>query len=121
MKKWLVPNIVAVLIFIFIILLSVKKNLPYQGGMFVDAFMITGFFLWMGAGIIYIDQEGVFNIISYGVKKLFRVFKKDKSDDFPETYFEYNELRGTRKPIKIYPFLIVGTIYFLVGLLIYLI
>ena len=76
MKKWIVPNVFAIIIFGVLALILSKRESLYAGSIFVDAFMITGAFLLMGAGIVAIDQEGTFDILSYGVKKIARFLKK---------------------------------------------
>jgi hypothetical protein len=119
MKKWIVPNVIAIIIFSFIMAVTANKPTPYPG--IVDAFMITGAFLWMGAGIVYINQEGAFDIVIYGVKRIVRIFKKYVDDDSPKSYYEYVDTRRGQKKIILYPTILVGTVYFLVGLIIFLI
>lgn len=121
MTKWIVPNVIALLIFAFLVLLLKDKPMLYEGTFLVDAFVITGFFIWLGAGIVFIDQEGVFDIAIYGLKRFVRLFKKSVDDDFPDSYYDYSEGRKSRKRVTLYPTLIVGTVYVLVGIIIYLV
>lgn len=121
MKKWIVPNVFAIIIFGVLALILSKRESLYVGSIFVDAFMITGAFLLMGAGIVAIDQEGTFDILSYGVKKIARFFKKNMDDNFPKSYQEYVEMRRGQKKIMLYPTVLVGAGYLLIGLIIYLI
>jgi len=121
MKKWIVPNVFAIIIFGVLALILSKRESLYAGSIFVDAFMITGAFLWMGAGIVYINQEGAFDIVIYGVKRIVRIFKKYVDDDSPKSYYEYVDTRRGQKKIILYPTILVGTVYFLVGLIIFLI
>lgn len=121
MRKWLVPNIFAIIIFIILLLLFNNRELPYEGGMFIDAFMLTGFFVIMGSLIIYVDHQGVFNIVTYGFKKVLRMIQRHPAEDFPESYFEYSEIRNSREKIILWPTVVTGIIYLTIGFIIYFI
>jgi len=121
MKRWLIPNIFAIIILGVMFLIFHNRELPYEGGMVIEAFTLTGFFVIMGAMIIYIDKAGVFNIVIYGFKKVFRMIQRNPSEDFPATYFEFNEKRKAREKITLWPTFTVGAIYITLGFVIYFI
>ena len=78
-----------------------------------DAFSIPGF-LMMGLGIlIFISNDGGFSMLSYGVKRIFAVFKKDPR---METFYEYKKKR-LEKPAPYKHLLIAGGMFFLIGML----
>lgn len=78
-----------------------------------DAFSIPGFLL-VGLGVlIFIGNDGGFSMLSYGVKRIFSVFKKEPK---MESFYEYKKKR-LEKPAPFKHFLIVGGILFLIGML----
>lgn len=78
-----------------------------------DAFAIPGFLLLAFGVLIFISNDGGFSMLSYGVKRIFYVFKKDaKLDDF----YEYKKKR-VENPSPFKHLLIVGGIFFLIGMI----
>lgn len=120
MKKWIAPNVIALILLAVLVLLLRGKETLYQGSYFVDAFSISGFFLLIGTGFVYVNTHGVFDIVVYGVKKIIYAVKK-KPDDFPNSYFEYNDMRKERDKIILWPAVVVGLIYIIIGLIIFFI
>lgn len=122
MKKWLVPAIMAVVIFTLLFFAFRNREFPYPNAVWVESFTLSGVFLLFGAGFIIIDSFGAFDVAAYGVKKIFRVFKKpDVNDDFANSYFEYKVARNEREKVPIFPIFFVGSVFLLIGLLIYFI
>lgn len=78
-----------------------------------DAFSIPGFLL-LGLGVlVFISNDGGFSMLSYGVKRIFSVFKKDPR---MENFYEYKKKR-LEKPTPYKHLLIVGGVLFLIGMI----
>lgn len=121
MKKWIGPSIVAVLIFVGLFFAFKDREFPYENAVWVESFTLTGIFLLFGSAFIVIDRFGAFDVAAYGVKKIFRIFKKaDAQDDFPTSYFEYKEQRSDRDKAPVLPLMLPGIVFLLIGILIYL-
>lgn len=69
----------------------------------------TGLLIWCG-------NEGAFDMLSYGIRSLFRLFKKDVKDRKYGDFYEYRKARKERKKPFLY-MVIVGGAYTLVGVI----
>lgn len=78
-----------------------------------DAFSIPGFLLFAFGLLVFIGNDGGFSMLSYAVKRIFSVFKKDPR---METFYEYKK-RRVEKPAPFKHFLIVGGMFFLIGMI----
>jgi hypothetical protein len=81
-----------------------------------DSFSISGLAGLIGVLFIIIKNEGYFDLISYGVKRVFKAsFNAKYKQDMPQTYLEYREaMKDKRKPSSL-PFLIMSCSFFVVG------
>lgn len=121
MKKWIGPSVLSVLIFVGLFFAFKNREFPYENAVWVESFTLTGIFMLFGSAFIVIDRFGAFDVAAYGVKKIFRIFKKAAvNDDFPTSYFEYKELRNEREKAPILPILLPGVVFLLIGILIYI-
>ena len=78
-----------------------------------DGFTISGFLLIAFGLMVWIGNEGTFSILSYGVKKLFSLFKRDMG---VESYYDFKKKRVDNKA----PFthlLFSGLILFVIGII----
>ena len=78
-----------------------------------DAFCIPGFLLLSFGILVFISNDGGFSMLSYGVKRIFLVFKKDPR---MENFYEYKKKR-LEKPAPFKYLLVVGSIYFFIGII----
>ncbi len=78
-----------------------------------DSFCIPGFLLFAFGILIFISNDGGFSMLSYGIKRIFAVFKKDPR---MENFYEYKKKR-LEKPAPFKHFLIVGGMLFLIGII----
>ncbi len=61
-----------------------------------DAFFAVGA-VFLGLGLlVYVSNEGTFDMAVYGVKSLFGAFRKDSVKQY-DTYYDYREARAERK------------------------
>ncbi|NLK12819.1 MAG: DUF3899 domain-containing protein [Candidatus Phytoplasma sp.] len=84
---------------------------------FVESFSITGIMYLLFSGMIYLSNERAMSALTYGLKQLFRVFKRNTEDNI--TYHEYIAQGKEEKTFSIY--FIIGFIELVIGLLIYFI
>ena len=81
-----------------------------------DALFVPGVLL-LGVGIlIWISHEGEFDMLSFGVRKAFGIFRSQEvRDREPRTFYDYKESRKGREPGPISHLLIIGLIFVLLG------
>lgn len=78
-----------------------------------DAFSIPGFLIFAFGLLVFISNDGGFSMLSYAVKRIFAVFKRDaKMEDF----YEYKK-KKIENPSPFKHYLIVGGMFFLIGML----
>ena len=83
-----------------------------------DAFGAGGlvcFSLWM---LVWLSGEGAFDIIVYGVRKVFNVTFQNlmKNSTLPDSYFDYVAMRRAKKQNHHFPFGSVSFLFFVIGL-----
>lgn len=89
-------------------------------GNWSSSFFVSGV-LCLGVGLlIWCGNEGAFDMLGYGVKSLFRLFRKDVKDRKYGGYYEYAQARKERKKPFLY-LVIVGGAYLLVGIVLFVV
>ena len=78
-----------------------------------DAFCISGFLLVSFGLLIFIGNDGGFSMLSYGIKKFFKMLKKNNE---LESFYEYKKKR-IEKPAPFKNLLLVGLIFFAIGII----
>lgn len=82
-----------------------------------DGFCITGFLLIAFGLLLFIGNDGTFTMLSYAVKKMFVIFKKDNRLG---TYYDYKKNKiDNPSPFKY--LLLVGMIFMAIGIVFLLI
>lgn len=95
-----------------------ERNLDTQLMMIIgDAFWVPGCFgicLW---GLLFTASAGAFDMIVYGVRKLFEVTFNigPERSRLPATYFDYVTIRRAKTKNRNFPLLIISGVFFLVG------
>ena len=121
-RRWL-PYVIAVAVLTVITLVCAIPFNGYSGGdakplvgAWSSAFTVPGI-ICLGVGLlIWCTNEGAFDMLSYGVKSLFRLFKKDVKDRKYGGYYEYQQARKNKKKPFLY-MVVVGGAYLLVGII----
>ena len=74
------------------------------------------FSLWM---LIWLSGEGAFDIIVYGVRKVFNVTFQNlmKNSALPDSYYDYVAMKRAKKRNHFFPFGLSSFICFIVGLI----
>ena len=81
------------------------------GGFFVSGVLIACF-----GGLVFASNGGVFDMITYGVKNLFWLFKKNPADRKYKDFYEYRDAMKEKKRSYGY-MVIVGLAYIAVSLI----
>lgn len=84
-----------------------------------DAFGVSGLFclsLWM---LVWLSGEGAFDMIVYGVRKVFNVTFEHlmQNSTLPESYAEYVAMKRAKKRDHHFPFSLISFVFFIVGLI----
>lgn len=89
-------------------------------GIWSSAFAVPGI-VCLGAGLlIWCSNEGAFDMLSYGVKAFFRLFRKDVRDRKYGGYYEYQQARRNKKKSFLY-MVVSGGVFALVGVVLIII
>lgn len=81
-----------------------------------DGFFISGVLIACFGGLVFASNGGVFDMITYGVKNLFWLFKKNPADRKYKDFYEYREAMKEKKRSYGY-MVIVGLAYIAVSLI----
>ena len=83
-----------------------------------DAFFATGVFVTSAGLLVFVSNEGTFDMLVYGVISFFDMFRKTSKKKY-ETFYDYRE---SRKDIKIkFGFIVLCGLFFLaVSMVMYL-
>lgn len=100
MKKYIVTSIVGL---VFAALIIFSKNIFGQTDsqtvfhILCDAFFVPGVCITCFGLLVFSSNEGTFDMLVYGTKKFFDLFKKDNSNEKHKTFYEYREAQRERK------------------------
>ena len=81
-----------------------------------DGFFVSGVLIACFGGLVFASNGGVFDMITYGVKNLFWLFKKNPADRKYKDFYEYREAMKEKKRSYGY-MVIVGLAYITVSLI----
>lgn len=89
-------------------------------GAWSSSFSVPGI-VCLGVGLlIWCSNEGAFDMLGYGIKSLFRLFRKDVKDRKYGDYYGYQQARRSKKKPCLY-LVVVGGGYLLVGIVLIII
>lgn len=110
--------IIATVVGLWVYFSGTRPSAQNPFGLLGDAFSLAGVFGLIGVLFLYIANEGYFDIISYGVKRVFRAsFDANYKKSMKQTYIEYKAARkAKRKPVPM-AMLIVSGIYLVIGVI----
>ncbi len=81
-----------------------------------DGFFVSGVLIACFGGLVFASNGGVFDMITYGIKHLFWVFKKNPADRKYKDFYEYREAMKEKKRSFGY-MVITGLAYIAVSLI----
>ena len=100
MKKYIITSAVGL---VFAALIAFSKNIFAQTDpkvvfhILTDAFFVPGVCITCYGLLVFSSNEGTFDMLIYGTKKFFSLFKKDMSQEKHKTFYEYKEAQHGNK------------------------
>ena len=84
-----------------------------------DSFGAGGLLCFSFWGLLWVSSEGAFDIIVYGVRKVFNVTFQNlmKNSALPDSYTDYVAMKRAKKHDHHIPFFVISLVFFLVGLI----
>lgn len=110
LKRFLIPSIAGIVL--FFLLFSLRYG---QDHYVADSFWVTGVSLILFTGLIFVANEGVFDMVVYGTKRFVDLFRKEKR--VVMTYHEYVVSKQEKEKVSLWPTAAVGAIFFIIGLI----
>lgn len=90
-------------------------ELQYRLQQWCDAFSVPGILCLCFGLLLLASNGGAFDMLAYGVRKFFHLFKKDPIDRKYGTYYDYQQAKRAKKRSFWY-LIIIGGAYLLVGI-----
>lgn len=100
MKKYIITSSIGLVVAILIVL---SKDIFSQSEatkvyhILCDAFFVPGVCITCFGLLVFTSNEGTFDMIVYGTKKFFSLFKKDMSNEKHKTFYEYRVAQHEKK------------------------
>ena len=119
MKKYLITTAVGL---VFAALICFSKDIFAQTKpqtvfhILCDAFFVPGVCITCYGLLVFSSNEGTFDMLIYGTKKFFSLFKKDMSKEKHKTFYEYQQAQHEKKVSFAY-LLYVGLAFIVVSLI----
>lgn len=85
-----------------------------------DAFFIPGVLVFGMGALIWCGNEGTFDMLAYGVRQFFGLFKRNPLDEKYKSFYDYREAKKQRKKSFGYLLIIGGCCLALSALFAYL-
>ena len=84
-----------------------------------DGFTISGGLMCLFYLLVYVSDEGAFDIISYSIKLVWNVtfHKNVRETNLPRTYAEYRELKRAKPRTNFKFMLFSGLFFFIIGII----
>ena len=119
-RWWLRYLITAAVLAVFVVLVAwvrgafVTTDKKTLLGAISDAFAVPGILAVCFGLLIVASNGGAFDMLAYGVRSVFRLFKKDPLDRKYGGFYEYRKAKQERKRSFWY-LVIVGGVYLVIG------
>lgn len=100
MKKYIITSSIGLVVAILIVL---SKDIFSQSEatkvyhILCDAFFVPGVCISCFGLLVFASNEGTFDMIVYGTKKFFSLFKKDLTKEKYKTFYEYKDAQRETK------------------------
>jgi hypothetical protein len=84
-----------------------------------DSFGAGGLLCFSFWGLLWVSSEGAFDMIVYGVRKVFNVTFQNltRNSTLPDSYTDYVAMKRAKKHDHHYPFFFISLSFFIVGLI----
>lgn len=77
-------------------------------GILCDGFFISGVIILSVGVLVFVHNNGVFDMLIYGIQRFFSLFKKDSKKVKYETFYDYSVAKAERPKAAFAFLLIVG-------------
>ncbi|MDR0831485.1 MAG: DUF3899 domain-containing protein [Bacillales bacterium] len=114
-RKYLITVIVAVGIGVGVFFIS--PNQENQNVAWINAFFVPGILLLLFSGLIFVSQQGAFDMLAFALKKLFEVTFTPKK--MSQTFYEYKLEKESKERMSTFHILIVGIVFLLIWIIIW--
>ena len=121
MKKWLHYIIISGVALLLVLCVLLAQNAFQSSGeellrSFCDAFFVAGV-VTLGIGLlIWASDNGTFDMVSFGVIKLFDMLKKDITKVKYRTYYDYRQAQQGKKH-SFTAYLIIGSVLMAIAII----
>lgn len=115
--KYLIPSLICAVI--VIVILATRGSFVKSGkaliGDLCDAFSVPGMAMTCFGLLVFATNGGAFDMLAFGVIKLFDLLKRDLTKVKYRTFYDYRQAQNEKKRAYV-NFLIVGVGFLLVGI-----
>ena len=115
--KYLIPSLICAAV-VFTILGTRGAFVKTGKGLMkdlCDAFTVPGVIMTGFGALVFATNGGTFDMLAYGIRKLFDLFKRDLTKVKYRTFYDYRQAQQEKKR-SFFHFLIVGAAFLLVGI-----
>lgn len=120
--KYLIP--VALGVAVVLMILTSKGAFVKTGKGLIsdlcDAFFVSGAILTGVGALIFVTNGGAFDMLAFGVRKLFDLFKKDLTKVKYRTFYDYRQAQKEKNRSFIH-LLLIGVAFLLVSIVFFII
>ena len=99
-------------IFIFLVVFFSRLGIDHY---VADSFSVTGIVLLGYCAIKFVAGEGIFNVLGFWFHKFINMFKRGPKTNLK--YYDYVAMKKEEEKPILWPTLLVGGIFFLIGLI----
>ena len=86
-------------------------------GLLCDGFFISGVVCLSVGVLVFVHNNGVFDMLIYGIQRFFSLFKKKPREQKYETFYDYHVARAERPKSPFAFLLIIGGTFILISLI----
>ncbi|MFI3252507.1 MAG: DUF3899 domain-containing protein [bacterium] len=85
-----------------------------------DAFCSAGMLLLCSGALVFVSNQGIFNMFTYSFKRFTSIFRSDETKKMNKLYYEYNRDQ-LASPSPMLHLFIIGALFLAIGLIFLLI
>lgn len=115
--KYLIPFLTCAVI--VIVVLAARGSFVKSGQALMcdlsDAFVVPGMIMTCFGVLVFATNGGSFDMLAYGIRKLFDLFKKDLTKVKYRTFYDYRQAQKEKKRSFMH-LIVVGTVFLLAGI-----
>ncbi len=97
--KYVIPFLICAIVTILILVGKgsfVKSDGPLMGDL-CDAFFVPGILMFGFGVLVFATNGGTFDMLAYGIRKLFDLFKRDLTKVKYRTFYDYRAAQREKK------------------------